>query len=132
MTPDTRKQTDPKASGRQTSLSYSGLVTAVWSARNVVTLKKSVPSDWMTAAHHADRPGPGSDRRRAAVQVCSPPPTVKSTEPTKKVAASATGPTRLRYPGNGPIRKQAEPAANAHAMARSRVDTRTSSPTVTG
>src|SRR6185312_12030077 len=56
MAPETRKQIDPRQSGRQTSWLYSELVTAVCRASKVVTLKNSVPADWIAAAHQAARP----------------------------------------------------------------------------
>ncbi len=62
-------------------------------ARNVVALKNSVPADWMTAAHHADRPPPGSRRERKLSDVCSRPPAVKKIEPTKNVTPAPAAPT---------------------------------------
>ena len=59
-------------------------------------LKKIVPADCTVAVHQAARPAPGSPRRGAASQTCSAPPAVNSSEPTKKVTASATGPTSAR------------------------------------
>src|SRR4051794_20897614 len=119
MTPDTRKQTDPNASGRQTSRSYCGSVSDVCRAWYVVTLKNSVPADCTTAARHADRAAPAERRPDAASQVCSAPPAVNSTEPAKNVAASAPGPTRSTKPGNGPTRKQVDPRAKQSAIHRS-------------
>ena len=60
------------------------------SARKVVKLKKTVPADWIAAAH-SSAPRPGS-----ASQVWTAPPAVKNSEPTKNVTASARGPTRSR------------------------------------
>src|SRR3954452_15278031 len=89
-------------------------------AWNVEMLKNSVPADWMIAAHQAARPAGPSRRSVADSQVCSAPPAVKKSDPTKNVTAVTVAPTRLSYPGNGPIRKHAEPTANAHAIRRSR------------
>src|SRR5215204_4821018 len=94
-----RKQIDPRQSGRQTSLSYSGLAKAVCIAWYVVRLKNSVPADWMMAAHHAARPPPGECRSDQASQLCSPPPAVNRIEPIKNVMASADSPTRLHVAG---------------------------------
>ena len=44
--PETRKQIDPSASGRQTS-------DAPISADSVLTLKNRVPGNWMAAAHQS-------------------------------------------------------------------------------
>ena len=60
---------------------------------NVVTLKNSVPADWITAAHHAARPSPGSRRAPNASDDCSSPPPVKKIEPTKNVTPVAAAPT---------------------------------------
>ena len=62
-------------------------------ARNVVALKNSVPADWITAAHHAERPPPCSLRAWKLSDVCSRPPAVKRIEPTKNVTPSAAAPT---------------------------------------
>jgi hypothetical protein len=59
----------------------------------VVTLKNSVPADWMIAAHHAARPPPGERHSGQASQLCSAPPSVNRIEPTKNVMASADSPT---------------------------------------
>ena len=84
---------EPRQSGLQTSLLYSGLVRATCIARYVVTLKKSVPADWTRAAHNPARPPPASRLPGQASQLCSPPPAVNRIEPTKKVTASADSPT---------------------------------------
>src|SRR5438876_3704098 len=88
MRPETRKQIDPRQSGRQTSLLYSVLVRAVCIAWYVVTLKKTVPADWMSEAH-SPAPPPGECRPDQASQLWSPPPAVNKIEPTKNVIASA-------------------------------------------
>jgi hypothetical protein len=58
----------------------------------VVTLKNTVPADWMIAAHQAGHP-PGERRSAQASQDWSAPPAVNRIEPTKKVTASAESPT---------------------------------------
>ena len=50
-------------------------------------LKNTVPADWTAAAHNA------APRSGNASHVCSAPPAVKNSEPTKNVTASASGPT---------------------------------------
>src|SRR2546421_4266186 len=75
----------------------------------------------MTAAHHPARPSPGECLPGHASQLCRPPPIVNRIEPTKKVMASAESPTRLAYPGNGPMKKQVEPSAKQSAIQRRRV-----------
>ena len=57
-------------------------------AMNVVTLKNSVPSDWVVAVHHAALP-----RSCQQSEVWSAPPIVNRIEPTKNVIASASAPT---------------------------------------
>jgi hypothetical protein len=44
---------------------------------------------------------------------------VKNTEPAKKTTPSAPAPTSCTNPGNGPMKKQADPTANATAIERS-------------
>src|SRR4051794_36978431 len=82
-------------------------------------LKNRVPADCVIAAHQAARPAGRVCRSAADSQVCTAPPAVNSSEPTKKVTASTVEPTRSTYPGNGPMRKHAEPSPNAQAMRRS-------------
>ena len=60
------------------------------SAMNVVTLKNSVPSDWVVAVHHAAL---AAARARQQSEVWSAPPIVNRIEPTKNVIASASAPT---------------------------------------
>jgi hypothetical protein len=84
-------------------------------------LKKSVPADWTTAARHAARPPPGRRRAGRLSDVCTSPPAVKRIEPMKKVTASASAPTSSAYPGNGPIRKHADPAPKSSPIQRSRL-----------
>jgi hypothetical protein len=57
-----------------------------------VTLKKRVPADWTMADHQPARPLSVDWRSVHANQLCSAPPAVKRTEPTKKVTASAVSP----------------------------------------
>ena len=51
----TRKHTDPSASGAHTRTSCSWTLSVSFSAANVVTLKKIVPTYWTTAAHQSER-----------------------------------------------------------------------------
>src|SRR4051812_11838198 len=81
ITPEARKQIEPRASGRQTSLSYPPSAGAVCSAWYVDTLKKSVPADCTTAAHQPDRPAPREVRSGDASQTWSAPPAVNMMEP---------------------------------------------------
>src|SRR4029450_8447773 len=90
-------------------------------AWKVVTLKNSVPADWTTAAHHAARSGWDAWGSGNASEVCTAPPAVNRIEPTKNVTASAPGPTRSTYPGNGPTRKDSAPAAKNSPIQRSRL-----------
>src|SRR3954471_4350659 len=85
IAPEIRKQIEPNASGRQTRRSYSGFVSAVCIAANVVTLKNNVPADWTPAAHSAERAAASES------QTCIAPPAVKKIDPTKNVTASAPG-----------------------------------------
>src|SRR5436190_17486600 len=95
---------EPRQSGRQTSASYLALVTATCMAWYVVTLKNSVPADWMLAAHQAARPD-AACRSGQASRLCSAPPAVNRMEPTKNVMPTAEVPTSAAYPGNGPMKK---------------------------
>jgi hypothetical protein len=71
---------------------YSVLVKAVCIASYVVTLKNSVPADWMMAAHKAATPW-GERRPDQASQLWRPPPAVNRIDPMKNVIASADSPT---------------------------------------
>ncbi len=86
-----------------------------------MTLKKSVPADWITAAHHAARPSPAACLPGHATQLCSAPPIVNRIEPTKNVIESAESPTRFANPGKGPTKKHVEPSAKNNAIQRWRV-----------
>ena len=118
-----RKQIDPRQSGRQTSLSYSGLVKAVCIAWYVVRLKNSVPADWM-AAHHAARPPPGECRSDQASQLCSPPPAVNRIEPMKRDGVSRLA-DKLHVAGER-ANESVDPRAKKRAIQRSRLKTRRS------
>ena len=87
MAPETRKQTEPTASGVHTRRSYDESSKLTWTPRKVVALKAIVPANWMmllqrsmAGAGHVSR-----HWRNAAV--------VKKIEPTKNVSASASAPT---------------------------------------
>src|SRR4051812_36865226 len=103
----TRKQMEPKRSGRQIRRSSWLCEIALASARPVLRLKNSVPPNWITPAHQFSRSDRGVPSAWSAAAL------VKNSEPTKKTAASATAPTRCTKPGNGPTTKQAEPIANS-------------------
>jgi len=84
-------------------------------AWNVLALKNSVPMNWMAALHHD-----ASLKRRCCRSVpsrsSSAAATVKNTEPTKNTMLSAPWPTSWTNPGNGPMRKQADPIAKPAAI----------------
>src|SRR3954452_17293178 len=102
--PEMRKQIEPSASGDQTSRSYADASRPACSARNVLTLKKMVPSNWIS---ELQRSSPST-----ACRACSNAADVKKIEPTKKTTPSTDDPTSSTNPGNGATRKQAEPTAN--------------------
>ena len=58
----------------------------------MLTLKQSVPANWMPPAHQSRRPPPA----RRVVRNCSRAAAVKKIEPTKKVIPSAEEPTSCR------------------------------------
>ena len=123
--PDTRKHTEPSASGAQTNAIVGGVVEGnVASRGRSSTLKKSVPTNWTTLLHQSIRLGSNATTRkrpaaprgaRSALKVsrhCSPAAVVKKIEPTKNTAASALAPTSFANPGSGPTMKQVAPIAN--------------------
>src|SRR3954454_24330426 len=100
--PETRKQTEPTASGRHTSRSYDGESIATTSAPNVVTLNATVPASCTPLLHQSalcgcqtTSPGrpPESLRLRTVVTNCTVAAEVNSRDPTKNTTASACGPT---------------------------------------
>src|SRR5271157_246630 len=52
---ETRKHTDPRASGRQTGWWFDDAPSPTTSALRVVRLNHSVPANWMIAAHQSIR-----------------------------------------------------------------------------
>src|SRR5680860_94047 len=85
------------------------------SARNVVMLKKRVPTSCTTELHQSMRCGSQANQRtrcpveagelwsvRKVSRSCSAAAAVNKREPTKKTTASVSGPTRLRNAGIGP------------------------------
>src|SRR3954469_4226458 len=107
--PEMRKQAQPKASGRQTTWSYDEASLVVVSPRNVVTLKKRVPSSCTPDAHQSMRRGSHESARsrrdrdsegtRSALTVSShwsAAATVKNREPTKNVRATPRAPSQAK------------------------------------
>src|SRR4029079_17111995 len=72
--PETRKQIEPSTSGDQTWRSYSVASSPACSARQVLTLKKIVPANWISELHLSSR--------STAVTACSDAADVKKIEPT--------------------------------------------------
>jgi hypothetical protein len=106
--PETRKQTEPRASGVHTRRSYSLASSPVRSASKVETLKNTVPASWIALLHQSSRRGPN----RPPSTYCNAAADVKKSEPTKKTTPSISEPTSSTSPGNGPTRKHVEPMAN--------------------
>src|SRR5436190_6632522 len=103
-TPETRKQIEPSTSGDQTSRSYAVASRPACSARNVLTLKKIVPANWIRELQRSSR--------STAWKACKIAADVKKIEPTKKTMPSTSDPTSSTKPGNGATRKHADPTAN--------------------
>jgi hypothetical protein len=110
---DTRKHTEPSASGRQTS-------DPPVSAANVLTLKKRVPGNWIAADHQSLHAGLRQARplRRPVRNHWVNDAAVKHSEPRKYVALSAWLPTSDAKPGTAAIAKHSEPTANSRASHR--------------
>ena len=99
----TRKQTEPRKSGRHTSWLAAWLLRTWRQALPVLQLKKRVPRSWTAVAHQSMRcgwrtntlrrgcPGIGGTASTAS-QYCRKPAVVKKREPTKKVTESAVTP----------------------------------------
>src|SRR3954462_14749112 len=122
--PETRKHTEPTASGRHTSRSYDGESIATTSAPNVVTLNATVPASCTPLLHQSalcgcqtTSPGrpPESLRGRSVAATGRAAPAVNSRDPPKNTAASACGPTHARKEGNGATRKHTEPVPKRRA-----------------
>jgi hypothetical protein len=95
----------------------------------VVALKNSVPRSWTPELHQSIRRGskvsilsrrpaawPGPRLALIVSSHCRAAAEVNSSDPTKKTAPSATGPTSRRNAGIGATRKQVEPMANSTAI----------------
>jgi len=96
---DSRKQTDPSASGRQTECWYWATPALRKSAAKVETLKNRVPANWIPADHQSsqstlDFQAPG--RQRPVRRNWTKPARVKKIEPMKKVRLAAPCPTRSK------------------------------------
>ena len=87
-------------------------------ASKVLRLNSRVPANW-TAALHQDGFDAQRPRRSVASRSSSPAASVKNTEPAKKTTPSAPAPTSWTKPGNGPMKKHAEPIAKPIAIQRS-------------
>jgi hypothetical protein len=117
-TPETRKAIEPNTSGAHTSL-FSWLVERpVCIALNVLTLKSTVPTNWIAALHH-DAPANRRWARSVPSRSSAAAAEVKKIEPAKKTAASVPSPTSWTKPGNGPTKKHTEPIAKPAAIQRS-------------
>jgi hypothetical protein len=132
MALETRKRIEPTASGRQiTWLETAEVPDTSTSAAKVVTLKKIVPIHWI---HELVHDGARLSRAAAALAVAPSGPDrqakriwmleaeVKKIDPTKKVAAPATGDQLVLRLKTTPNAKQAEPMTKSHpiqAVARS-------------
>src|SRR3954451_4368329 len=119
----------PRASGRQTTWSYDAEPVVVVRPRNVVALKKRVPTSCTPEAHQSMRRGShertrnrrdrGSPGTRSALIVsshCSAAATVKNSEPTKKVTATPCPPTSAKVMRKGATKKQADPMTKSTAI----------------
>jgi len=127
----TRKQTDPKTSGRQTWCRACAVPTAAKMAANVLTLNSRVPTSCMAVACQSIWPGrntktfrrPAPGRRGAAStasRYCRKPAEVKNSEPMKNVIASGRPPTASAYAGTVPSPNRNEPTANSTPIHQSR------------
>ncbi len=77
----------------------------------MLTLKKIVPANWIRV---------GIRSLPCDCAACRNAAEVKKSEPTKKIAASASAPTRSTTPGKGPTKKQNEPIAKSTPIQRVR------------
>src|SRR5436190_22990248 len=102
--PEARKQVEPSTSGDQTSRSYADASRPACRARNVLTLKKIVPANWIRELQRSSR--------STACKAWSNAADVKKIEPTKKTIPSTDDPTSSTNPGSGATRKHIEPIAN--------------------
>jgi hypothetical protein len=100
----TRKQTEPRTSGRQTWCRACAVPTAAKMAAKVLMLNSRVPASCTAVACQSIWPGrntktlrrAASGRRGAAStasRYCRKPAEVKNSDPMKNVTASGTAPT---------------------------------------
>src|ERR1700722_6893609 len=122
----TRKQIDPRRSGRQTWWVADPVPRSIRMALPVLTLNKTVPTSWTTAAHQSIRRVPKERNRRQPVggppgvastisRYCKKAAAVKKREPTKNVIESHLTPAAEENPGTAPTAKRMEPTANRMA-----------------
>ena len=127
----TRKQTDPKTSGRQTWCRACAVPTAAKMAAKVLMLNSRVPTSCMAVACQSiwrgrntktlRRAAPGG---RGAASTASrydrKPAEVKNTDPMKNVTASGVAPTAVTYAGTVPSANRNEPTVNSTPIHQSR------------
>ena len=127
----TRKQAEPRTSGRQTWCRACVEPTAAQMATNVLTLNSMVPTDCTAVAIQSIRSGRNTKTLRRAVpgrrgaastasRYCRKPAEVKNSDPMKNVTASGRAPTASTYPGTVPSANRNEPTANSTPIHQSR------------
>ena len=127
----TRKQTEPRMSGRQTWCRACAEPTSAQMATKVLTLNSMVPMDWMPVASQSiwcgrntktfRRAAPGGlGAASTASRYCRKPAEVKNSDPMKNVTASGVPPTAFTYAGTVPSAKRKEPTANSTPIHQSR------------
>ena len=127
----TRKQTDPKTSGRQTCCRACAVPTTAKMAANVLMLNSRVPmsctavacqSIWLGSHTKTFRRGAPGRRGAAstASRYCRKPAEVKNSDPMKNVRASGVAPTAVTYQGTVPSPNRNEPTANSTPIHQSR------------
>jgi len=82
-------------------------------------LNSKVPTNWIAALHQDGSAPQRLPRLSVASRTSRPAASVKKIEPAKKTTPSAPGPTSCTKPGNGPMKKQADPTAKPAAIQRS-------------
>jgi hypothetical protein len=128
----TRKQTEPKTSGRQTWCRACAVPTVAKMAANVLTLNSRVPTSCTAVACQPIWPGRNTKTfRRAAPgrlgaastasRYCRKPAEVKNSDPMKNVTASGRAPTASTYAGTVPSANRNEPTANSTPIHQSRL-----------
>ncbi len=127
----TRKQTEPKTSGRQTWCRACAVPTVAKMAAKVLTLNSRVPTSCTAVACQSIWPGRNTKTFRRAVpgrrgaastasRYCRKPAEVKNSDPMKNVTASGVAPTAFTYPGTVPSPNRNEPTANSTPIHQSR------------